>query len=73
MEVNHSIDTRRETRQQEKVIVETSSLMLTAARPIFQYQRATIRLWADIFDGWIRTCEQLAEMTSYLLPTTTKN
>ena len=54
MEPWTSISDKNTTDQDHKV---EASLMIVMS-PLFLYQRASVKLWADILEGWIKTCEQ---------------
>lgn len=50
----------------QRAMEEASSLTMIVMSPLFLYQRASVRLWSDILDGWIRTCEQSAATMLYV-------
>ena len=57
-----SISYNQSLPSRQRAMEEASSLTMIMMSPLFLYQRASIKLWADILDGWIKTCEQSTVM-----------
>jgi hypothetical protein len=56
-----SLDARRIARDQESRIAAAASVGFNAAKPLFQYQTAILRLWADNFEMLARHYENGVE------------
>jgi hypothetical protein len=58
---DQSLDARRITRDQESRIAAVTAAGLNAAKPLFRYQSAMLRLWADNFEMLARNYENGVE------------
>jgi hypothetical protein len=56
-----SLDARRIARDQESRIAAAASVGFNATKPLFQYQTAILRLWADNFEMLARHYENGVE------------
>jgi hypothetical protein len=56
-----SLDARRIARDQESRIAAAASVGFNAAKPLFQYPTAILRLWADNFEMLARHYENGVE------------